>query len=154
METAILIRDYACNITVSATPKEMFETLTCRIQDWWTETVEGASKKINDIFTLRFGNTYKTFRVADLVANDAVVWLCIDSYIGHPALQNKKEWTGTKIVWEISAERHANRLTMTHIGLNPETECYDICEKGWESFLNESLYKLLNTGKGFPFTGN
>jgi Activator of Hsp90 ATPase homolog 1-like protein len=153
METAFRTKDYTGTITVSATPKEVFDALTARILDWWTQTTEGNAGKISDVFTVRFGKTYKTFKVTDLVPNDTVVWQCIDSYINATFFQNKKEWTGTKIVWEIFSERHSTHLRMTHIGLNPGIECYDVCEKGWGTFMNESLYKLLNTGKGLPFGG-
>jgi len=39
---------------------------------------------------------------------------------------------------------------LTHIGLTPEIECYDLCKNGWQSFLY-SLNKYLTTGIGAPF---
>lgn len=35
--------------------------------------------------------------------------------------------------------------------LIPEMECYDDCKPGWDFYLNESLAKLLNEGRGLPY---
>ena len=39
---------------------------------------------------------------------------------------------------------------MKHVGLIPEIECYESCEKGWNFFTGDSLLKLINEGKGMP----
>jgi hypothetical protein len=46
----------------------------------------------------------------------------------------------------------ATELTFTHIGLTPQVECFDQCEKGWDYFIGESLYKLITEGAGLPDT--
>jgi hypothetical protein len=45
--------------------------------------------------------------------------------------QDKSEWKGTKIVFEISQKDNKTQLHFTHVGLVPEYECYDICRQGW-----------------------
>jgi hypothetical protein len=46
------------------------------------------------------------------------------------------------------------RLHFEHDGLIPELQCYRICERGWSHYLKTSLKKLVETGKGEPFTGD
>ncbi len=36
------------------------------------------------------------------------------------------------------------------MGLVPEIECYNDCVKGWNFYVNESLFKLMTEGKGIP----
>ena len=46
-------QDYTANITVNATAQEAFKTINS-VTKWWTEDLEGGSKKLNDEFTVRF----------------------------------------------------------------------------------------------------
>jgi len=39
---------------------------------------------------------------------------------------------------------------MTHIGLVPGIECYNDCEKGWDHYIRDCLFKLITTHKGIP----
>ena len=52
--------------------------------------------------------------------------------------------------WEISAKKNATQISFTHIGLVPGIECYNGCEKAWNFYVKESLFKLLTEGKGIP----
>jgi hypothetical protein len=40
-------------------------------------------------------------------------------------------------------------IDFTHIGMVPEIECYEVCEKGWNGHIN-TLEKFINEGKGLP----
>ena len=39
---------------------------------------------------------------------------------------------------------------MTHQGLVPEYECFEICRDAWTSYIQNSLRNLIVTGKGQP----
>jgi hypothetical protein len=39
---------------------------------------------------------------------------------------------------------------MTHQGLVPEYECFEICRDAWTSYIQNSLHDLIVTGKGQP----
>lgn len=79
-----------------------------------------------------------------------IVWLVTDSLIDIPDLKNQTEWINTKIAWEIFSKDNQTELTLTHFGLTPQIECYNICENGWHNFTS-SLVEFINTGKGNPF---
>ena len=88
--------------------------------------------------------------VEELVPDKKVVWNVTASLIDIPELKNKTEWINTKIVWEISSTDSHTELHLTHFGLTPQVECYNICEDGWHNFTN-SLSEFINTGTGKPF---
>ena len=85
-----------------------------------------------------------------------MVWKVTDCYL--PWFQDKKEWDNTEVVFELSEEnarpndlagRSKTKIDFTHIGLVPEIECYDVCEKGWDGHIN-TLVNFINEGKGLP----
>ena len=99
--------------------------------------------KQDDEFTVRFGNTQKTFLVEKFIPGQHITWKCTQAYIDADFLKNKNEWVGTKIHWEIARTGNESVLTLTHEGLTKETECYDICEKGWDHYLDGPLKNYL-----------
>jgi hypothetical protein len=112
---------------------------------------EGSAQEIDHRFTISFGpQVFKTLLVKDLIRDKKVVWEVVDALIDLPELANKKEWVGTSIVWDIVSEEGRVPLHLTHIGLTPEVECYQVCTGGWESFL-QSFDKFVTTGSGTPF---
>src|SRR5438034_459499 len=62
----------------------------------------------------------------------------------------KSEWTGTKIIFDISEKDNKTQLVLTHQGLVPEYECFDICKNAWTTYIQNSLRSLITTGKGMP----
>lgn len=145
------MNDFKKTIIFQATDKKVYGALTTGISKWWTEMFEGISNTQTQTFTIRFGNNvFKTFLVQELDSNKKVVWLVTDSLIDIPDLKNQTEWINTKIVWEISSKDNQTELTLTHFGLTPQIECYNICENGWHNF-TDSLVAFINTGKGNPF---
>lgn len=143
--------NYSTCIQLNANGALVFSALTLEIPLWWTQMFEGRSNRESDQFTVRFGHqVYKKMRVDTLIQNSKVVWYVVDSRIEIPGLVNQKEWIGTTIIWEIAEREHGTELQLTHIGLDPNTECYSICTKGWVQFI-DSLKLYLETGSGAPF---
>ncbi len=146
--------NYQNSITVTSAPHEIFEAITQRIPEWWSRDFHGEAKNKEDEFTVRFGPTFKTIRITNVVADKLVEWLCIDQHIEMPPgmkpIKNPSEWVGNKIIWEISPNDTGSTLTHSHIGLTPEVECWAVCEQGWNQTL-QSISQLLTTGCGKPF---
>jgi hypothetical protein len=140
-------RDYHTSIRVNATVQEAFKNINS-VSDWWTTSFEGHSEKLNDVFTVRFGETFITVKIVELIPYRKILWRVVDCY--KHWLKDKKEWKDTKMSWEISAEKYATQISFTHIGLVPGIECYEGCEKAWSFYVKESIFKLLAEGKGIP----
>ena len=140
-------QDYTATILVRATANEAFKCIN-HVAAWWTENIEGSSEKLNDVFTIHFGEAFVTMKIVESVSDKKVVWDVSDCYLHW--LADKKEWKDTKIVFEISAEGDSTRIQFTHVGLTPQVECYDSCVKGWDQYIKDSLAKLINEGMGLP----
>ncbi len=140
---------YKRSLPLSASDEKIFESII-NIPLWWTEMFEGTADRQGRKFTVRFGSSvFKTMVVEELIPNKKIVWNVVDSVIDIPELNNKTEWIGTKIIWEISTHQDKTVLELRHIGLTPKIECYTICENGWNGF-TESLTELIHTGLGKP----
>ena len=142
--------DCQISISVKATDKLLFESLTLRIPKWWSEVFEGSSDKLYDQFTVRFGNSFKTIVIEQILRNEKIVWNIIDSQMDYEAFTSKNELNGTKIIWSIIPDGDDVTLTLTHEGLTSDLECYHMCERGWKNDI-DSLYQFLTTNKGLPF---
>lgn len=144
-------QNYQCSITANVSAKEAMDKIS-QVNLWWVANIEGSSKELNDIFTVRFsGDTFVTFKITEYVPDKKVVWYVTDCYLSW--LKDKTEWNNTKVDWEISTDNNSTTINMTHIGLTPEVECYDGCVKGWNQYVKDSLLKLLTTGEGLPQKG-
>jgi hypothetical protein len=64
--------------------------------------------------------------------------------------EDKSEWTGSKVSFEISQKDNKTQLRFTHIGLVPDYVCYNICQEAWSNYIRNSLRSLITTGKGQP----
>ena len=144
------MNDYQKSITVSNPAGEVYSAVTEHIPGWWSDDFSGAAAKVGDQFNIAFGETRKTFEIIEAVPNQRVVWLCLKAYIDMDALTKKDEWVGTKLTWTITGNKQGTTLTMLHEGLNKSFECYDICERGWDYFM-ESMEAFLTTGTGTPY---
>jgi len=141
-------QDYHTSIRVDATPHEAFESINS-VSHWWTENLEGDSRKPDDEFTVRFGDVhYSKQKLIEVIPDKKVVWLVTDSKLNF--LKDKDEWTNTRIVFEIISQDKQTEVHFTHIGLTPEIECFDACSNAWSQYIQQSLRRLIRTGKGQP----
>jgi hypothetical protein len=140
-------QDYTVSIAVSASAQDTFKSIN-NVSGWWTTDFEGSSQRLNDEFTVHFGETWITLKIIELIPGKKIVWEVIDCY--KHWLKDKKEWKGTTIIWKISAAENETQINFTHIGLVPGVECYKGCEGAWNFYIKESLFKLLAEGKGVP----
>ncbi len=140
--------DYTINLKVETPIEKVFSNINS-VSKWWTEVLDGNSNKLNDEFTVYFGIVHVTTqKLIEFLPNKKVVWLVTRSNLNF--IKDKQEWTNTRISFELSEEGKQTHLRFTHHGLTPEVECYKDCSKGWDYYINGSLFKLLTKGKGTP----
>ena len=141
-------QDFKCSITANVTAAEAVDVIS-RVSDWWKRDVAGRAEKLHDEFTVRFSETsFVTFNITEFMPDTKIVWTVTDCYL--PWLNDKTEWTGTNVIFEISSENNTTTIHFTHQGLVPQVECYDMCVKGWTQYVPGSLLKLLTEGVGQP----
>jgi len=141
-------QNYQSSIVADFTPREAFDGIN-RVNEWWAKNIDASTKKLNDVFTVNFSNgTYVTFKITESVPDKKVAWHVTDCYL--PWLNDKTEWTGTTVVFDIGLLADETHVTMTHVGLVPEVECYAGCEAGWNKYFKGSLFSLLTEHAGVP----
>ena len=140
-------QDYNSSITVSAPPKDAFDKIA-RVSEWWTNNLEGSSKNLNDVFTVRFGKTFVTIKLIEVIKNKKIVWHVEDCYLDW--INNKTEWKDTEMNFEILPDHTSTNINFTHVGLKPGIECYNDCRRGWDQYIQQSMYNLITKNEGMP----
>ena len=133
---------------VDQTPKKVFDAIN-NVRGWWSGDIEGNTNKLNDEFTYHYKDVHICrMKLIEVVPNKKIVWQVLSNYFNFT--KDKNEWTGNKIIFEITEKNNQTELHFTHEGLTPEYECYDACYEGWSNYIKKSLYGLITTGKGQP----
>jgi hypothetical protein len=139
-------QDFTTSIQVDITPQEAFDAIN-NVRAWWPGEIEGNTKKLNDEFTYRYKKFhYSKQKLVEVIPGKKVVWLVTDSSLNF--VEHKSEWTGTKIIFEISGKDNKTQIRFTHQGLIPKYECFDSCSNAWTDIIRNSLRSLITTGKG------
>lgn len=140
--------DFSTTILVDQTPETAFNAIN-NVRGWWSEEIEGPTSKLNDEFNYHYENVHRCkMRLVEVVPGKKVVWLVLENYFNFT--QDKSEWTGTKIIFEITKQHNKTWIRFTHQGLVPAYECYNICQSAWTNYIHNSLQSLIATGKGKP----
>ncbi len=140
-------KNFTTTIKVNASAEEALKKIN-EVKKWWAKKVRGKSEKLHDKFTVDFGTTWVDFEISELIPNKKVVWKVVDCNLEW--IENKKEWNGTDVVFEISEKKNQTQIDFTHVGLIPSCECYEDCETGWTGHVCNSLVQFINEGKGMP----
>lgn len=140
-------KNFHRTIKVNASAAEAIKKIG-RVNGWWAKNFTGKAEKLNDKFSVHFGKTFVDFKISELVPGKKVVWNVTDCNLHW--INNKKEWKGTEVIFEISEKKNGAKIDFTHIGLVPGVECYEDCEVGWDGHITNSLVKFINEGIGMP----
>lgn len=141
-------RDFSTTLLVDQTPREVFNAVN-NVRGWWSGDIEGSTDRLNEEFTYQQQDLhYCRMKITELVPDTRVAWLVTESSISF--VQDKGEWTGTTVRFDISREGDQTRLVFTHEGLIPAMECYSECKPAWTHYVRESLLSLITSGKTHP----
>jgi ketosteroid isomerase-like protein len=141
-------QSFTVTIVTDKSPTDAFNAIT-NVRGWWSEEIEGGTAKLNDEFNYHYQDVHRCkVKLTEVVPGKRVVWLVLDNYFSFTT--DKKEWTDTKIIFDISTKDNKTQIHFTHEGLVPVYECYNACVGGWTQYIQNSLLSLINTGKGQP----
>lgn len=138
--------DFTTSIVVEQSTQKVFEAIN-KVSEWWQGEITGKSHNLNDEFKYNMmGFHISKQKVVELIPNKKVVWLITESNLS--SFTHNTEWTGTKVVFEISEQDNKTLLRFTHLGLVPKFQCYGDCSGVWTDLIQKSLFSLITTGKG------
>jgi len=141
-------QNFTSAFQVDQSPEEAFAAIN-DVRGWWSGEIEGDTDKLGKEWTYRYKDLhYSKQKITDLIPGKKVGWLVVDSYLGF--IEDKTEWNGTNITFEIAKKGGKTEVKFTHVGLTPEGECYDACSSAWGSYINGSLRNLIAKGEGQP----
>jgi hypothetical protein len=136
-------------ITVDQTPEEAFAAIN-NVRGWWSGDIDGNTETLGAQWTYRYKDIhYSKQRITALLPGKRVAWLVVDSYLNF--VEDKKEWNGTEITFDITSNGGQTEVRFSHLGLTPDVECFEGCTSAWGFIINTSLRNLISTGKGEPF---
>jgi hypothetical protein len=134
--------------TVSQTPAEAFAAVN-DVRAWWSGEVEGKTDELGAEWSYRVPDIhFSAFRITELVPDRSVAWLTTDSRLTF--IEDEEEWTGTTVRFDITPVEDGTEVRFTHLGLQPQVECYGVCRVAWGEYILGSLKELIESGAGRP----
>ncbi|MFD1938230.1 MULTISPECIES: SRPBCC family protein [Nonomuraea] len=138
---------FTTTFTVDRTPMEAFDAVI-DARGWWSEEIDGPTDQPGAEFTYHYEDVHRCrIQVTEAVPGRKVSWLVVDNYFDFT--EDKTEWIGTTISFDISDEDGKTEVRLTHQGLVPAYECFEVCSTAWD-FYAGSLRSLITTGEGQP----
>jgi hypothetical protein len=99
-------QDFTTAFSVDQTPAEAFHAIN-NVRGWWSEEIEGGTDTLGDEFTYRYQDVhYCKLKLIEAIPEKTVVWLVLDNYFNFT--EDKSEWKGTKIAFEVSKNGRQN----------------------------------------------
>jgi len=140
--------NFTTALLVDETPEEVFNAVN-NVRGWWSQEIEGDTDKLNAEFIYHYKDVHiSKMKITEFVPGKRITWLVMENYFNFT--NDKNEWKGNKIIFEIAQKGDKTELQFTQEGLVPAYECYDVCHDAWTNYIQKSLRSLITTGKGQP----
>ena len=134
--------NYTVAIEIAKPPDDVFNHVI-DLSKWWPEEFEGEGIKLDTEFVFRTGDGhYSKNKVIEFVPDKKVVWLTMESI---RKLDNF-DWTGTKIIFELTPKGGNTLLQFTYDGPVLENE-YDRLVMICDMVIKDMFYNFITKGK-------
>jgi hypothetical protein len=133
--------DFRTIFTVAQSPQQTFDAI-CDVRAWWSGEIEGPTDTLGEEFGYTVpGVHFSRQRVTELDRGRRVAWLVVDSRLDY--LEDKQEWNGTTIIFDLEEHDGGTEVTFTHEGLLVGNECYSECSSAWSSWVLPDLRRRI-----------
>ena len=124
-----------------AKPSNVVFNHIIELSKWWVEEFIGEELKLNSEFILKMGDThFSKNKVIEFVPDKKFVWVTT----GSKRSSDNFDWTGTKMIFELSPKNNGTLITFTYDGVVFESEqgrLKEICDY----CIKDLLYKYLES---------
>jgi hypothetical protein len=135
--------NYSVAIELAKSPSDVFNHVI-NLKKWWPEDFEGADIKLNSEFVFSTGDShYSKNKVIEFVPDKKVAWLTTEGI----RKTDNFEWTGTKMIFELTPKGDNTIFKFTYDGFIPENE-YDRLVRICDMTIKEMFYNFIVNGKG------
>lgn len=146
-EKALASSSFTSTFFVNQSSEEVFSAIS-NVRAWWQGEISGNTQNLHDEFEYQMNDVhYSKHKIVELVSGKKVEWLVTDSKL---KFSKPSEWTGTRIIFEITEINNKTQVRFTHVGLISSFECFENCSWAWGQLIQESLFSLITTGAGKP----
>jgi hypothetical protein len=133
---------YTVAIEVEKSPNDVFNHVI-DLPKWWPEDFEGETIKLNSVFVLKTGDShYSKNKVIEFVPEKKIAWLTIESIRN----TDNFDWTGTKMLFELTPKGSGTLLQFTYDGVVLENE-YNRLVQICDMTVKEMFYNFIVNGK-------
>jgi uncharacterized protein YndB with AHSA1/START domain len=145
----LMTDDLTYTFTVAQSPAEAFAAIN-DVRAWWSGDIDGQTDVLGAEWSYRVPDIhYSAHRITELVPERSVAWLGTDGWLSF--VEDKQEWTGTTIRFDLTPTvTGGTEVRFTHVGLEPQVECYGVCRVAWSEYILGSLKDLIGSGAGRP----
>ena len=84
-----IAEDFSYSLTVKASAKESMKKIS-EVDKWWAKNFKGNAAKLDDEFSVYFGDTFVDFKISEVIPEKKIVWLATDCNLHW--IKDKKEW--------------------------------------------------------------
>jgi len=134
---------YTVAIEIERSPGDVFNRVI-DLSKWWPEDFEGESLKLDSEFVLKTGDShYSKNKVIEFVPDKKVGLLTLESV----RKTDHFDWTGTKMIFELTPKGDRTLLKFTYDGVVLENEynrLIEICDMT----IKDMFYNYIVYGKG------
>lgn len=139
---------YTKSIIVGKSPAEAFAAIK-NFRGWWSEEIDGSTDILNETFFYHYKDIHLCkIKLIEVVPGKRLVYRVVDNEFNF--VNDKTEWIGTNLTFDISAEGANTKVIFTHEGLVPSYECYEVCNDAWTGYIGKSLKHYIEKEKGNP----
>ena len=132
--------NFSTTMLVKQSPAQVFAAIN-NVGGWWEE-IDGNANQVGAVFTHRYEDVHRCeLEVIDRLPNRRIAWRVRDNYFAF--VGDTSEWKDTMIVFAIARKGDHTEIRLTHEGLTPNYECFDVCSNAWVSLMNDNLRGLI-----------
>lgn len=135
---------YEVIIEVDQTRGYVFNCILA-VMKWWNPDFDGNNAQLSDEFIIRHGDVhYSKQQVVALIPGKKIEWLVTDCRLNW--VENKTEWTGTKMVFYVRRYGNKTVVHFKHEGLTPQMECFGRVKESWDIAIKDWLFNFIVHG--------